>query len=102
MFTCRMPTVGKNGGFEVLVVGWMTHSLVDDNPPNDPQYSRGACLAEGLVGTGPVTTGVMAWCSRPRWPVRYIEHIFMANVFLLFSIYVPNFHVCMMICSLFV
>ena len=46
MFTCQMPTAGKNGGFEVLVVGWMTHSLVDDDPPNDPQYGM-ECLAEG-------------------------------------------------------
>ena len=41
----------KEMGFEVLVVGWMTHSLVVDDPPNDPQYGV-EHLAEGLVGTG--------------------------------------------------
>ena len=51
MFTCRMPMVGKNGEFEVLVVGWTTHSLVANNPPNDPQYNE-EHLAEGLVDTG--------------------------------------------------
>ena len=80
MFTCRMPTVGKNGEFEVLVAGWMTHGLVDDNPPNNPQYS-GDAFGRRFGGHQPVTTGVTARCSRPMWPIRYIEHIFMANVF---------------------
>ena len=38
MFTCGMLMVGKSVRFKVLVVGWMTHGLVADDPPNDPQY----------------------------------------------------------------
>ena len=55
MFTCQMPTAGKKGGFEPLVVGWMTHSLLVDDPPNDPQYGvehlDKSSVSRGLVDT---------------------------------------------------
>ena len=51
MFTCQTPMVGKSVGSKVLVVRWTTHSLVADNPPNDPQYSMGASGRKFLVGT---------------------------------------------------
>ena len=68
MFTCQTPTAGKKGGFELLVVGMMTHSLLVVDPLNDPQYGM-ECLArvgtERFGGHQSVTAWVMVWCSRP-------------------------------------
>ena len=46
----------------------MTHSLLVDDPPNDPQYGV-ECLARVGIkrfgGHQSVTSWVTAWCSRP-------------------------------------
>ena len=100
MFTCRMPMVGKNVGFEALMVGWMTHGLVVDDPPNDPQYGV-EHLVKGLVGTGrsPLGDGLvfkaMVACLIHR------THIYGQCVSFLFKC--QSFHVCLRIFgSLFV
>ena len=64
---------GKKGEFELLVVGMMTHSLLVVDPPNDPQYGverLARVHIERFGGHQSVTAWVLAWCSRPWWPVR--------------------------------
>ena len=98
MFTCRMPMVGKSVRFKVLVVGWTTHSLVANDPPNNPQYSV-EHQAESFWwaptghhwGDGHVFKAMMAcqihFHTLYLWPMCF------------FFSYVPNFHVCFMIYS---
>ena len=64
MSICRMPTAGRRGmcewWFGIGGSGWMTHCILVDDPPYDPQYSVehlaiksqfGKWFFRGLVGS---------------------------------------------------
>ena len=93
---------GRKGGFELLVVGWTTHSLVVDDPPNDPQYGV-ECLArvdiERFGGHQSVTEGD-GLVFKAMVACQTIVQIFMANVFPFY--FCANFHICLRIFALFV
>ena len=76
---------GKKGRSEPLVVGWMTHSLLVDDPPNDPQYGVEHLADKSWyreVWWAPVCHGVSdGLVFKAMMACLKILQIFMANVF---------------------